>query len=201
MNAIKHTELTKARLAMTLGAALVAGAMSANVQAGDVDFSEFSRQARANVWNEATAQPDSAERINQLRGALEGARVIAGLPSPEAQAEQALAAIRAEQLRELNGRASAQMAGSLASVRVVAGLTSPAQQTEQAVAAIRAEQLDDMRRQAPGQIATSMQAATVMTSVADATPDRGRKLGEWSMPEVEFKPLIDMSILHFSFKK
>lgn len=196
MNAIKHTKLT-----MALGAALVAGTMTANVQAQDLSFQEFSRQARANVLNEATEQPGSAERINELRGALAGARVITGLPSAEEQGEEALAAIRAEQLSDLRAGAPAQLKGSLAGVRVVAGMPSADEQADQALAAIRAEQLDDLTGNARGQLAASMAGAHVMTSVADATPASKSNLGDWSMPEVEFKPLIDMSILHFSFKK
>ena len=169
MNAIKHTKLTKAPLAMALGAALVAGFWT---QAQAEEFSDFARQARANAMSEATAQPGTAERLNQLRGALEGSRVVANLPSAEVQGEQALAAIRSEQLESLKALAPGQMAGALSGVRVVA-MPSPGEQTDQAVAAIRAEQLDDLRRQAPGQIAASMQSVHLTTRVADAVRPAG----------------------------
>jgi hypothetical protein len=196
MNAIKHTKLT-----MALGAALVAGAITANAQAREADFSDFTRQARATVLAEATAQPSAEERVRHLRGSLEGARVIAGLPDAEEQREQALASIRSEQLAGLRKSASAQMAESLVGSRIVADLPSAEQHTSEALATIRDEQLRDLNQQAPRQLAISMSNVNVMRQVADADPNGQRKQNEWSMPEVKVKPLLDMSILHFSFRK
>lgn len=196
MNAIKHTKLT-----MALGAALVAGAMMANAQAGEADFSDFTRQARATVLAEATAQPGAEERVRHLRGSLEGARVIAGLPDAEEQREQALASIRSEQLDGLRANAPAQLAGSFAGSRIVAELPSAEQHTSEALAAIRGEQLRELHQQAPRQLAVSMANVNVMRQVAEASPNGQRKQNEWSMPEVKVKPLLDMSILHFSFRK
>ena len=197
MNAIKQFNRTMAPLAMALGAALVAGVTT---QARAADFTDFTQQARANAMSEATAQPGTAERVHQLRASLAGTRVVADLPSARVQGEQALATIRAEQLANLKAKAPGQLSGSLSGVRVVA-MPSPAEQTDRAVAAIRAEQLDDLRRQAPGQIAASLQSAHLTSRVADVKPVSQPDKGDWSIPEVEFKPLIDMSILHFSFKK
>lgn len=195
MNAIKHTKLT-----MALGAALVAGAMTANAQALETDFNDFTRQARTVALAEATTQPGGQERVRQLRDALEGARVIAGLPDAAEQREAALAAIRSEQLGELRAEAPVQMAASLAGVRVIPGLPTAEQYAGQAIAAIRAENLSDLRRQGPGQLAASLEGAHVTRSLAEARPPRRPNRDEWSMPEVEFKPLLDMSILHFSFR-
>lgn len=196
MNAIKQTKLT-----MALGAALVAGAMTANAQTQDADFNEFTRQARATVMAESTAQPAAGERVAQLRGALHGARVIAGLPSAEEQQSRAVAAIRAEQLADLRAAAPGQIAGSLRGARVVASLPSGEQNAREAIAAIQSEQLEDMRRNAGSQLAASMAGAHVMSSVAETGTVARSGLREWSMPDVEFKPLLDMSILHFSFRK
>lgn len=196
MNAIKHTKLT-----MALGAALVAGAMLTDAQAREADFSDFTRQTRATVMAEATAQPSTEERVRQLRGSLAGARVIAGLPDPAEQREQALASIRSEQLEGLRESAPAQMAGSLAGSRIVAELPSAEQHASEALAAIEQEQLRELRQQAPRQLAVSMANVNVMRRVADAGPNGQRKQNEWTMPEVKVKPLLDMSILHFSFRK
>lgn len=196
MNAIKHTKLT-----MALGAALVAGAMTANAEAGEADFSDFTRQARATVMGEATAQPSAVERVRHLRGSLEGTRVIAGLPDPEEQREQALASIRSDQLEGLRESAPVQMAGSLAGSRIVAELPSAEQHASEALAAIKQEQLRELNQQAPRQLAVSMANVNVMRQVADTGPSGQRKQDDWSMPEVKVKPLLDMSILHFSFRK
>lgn len=196
MNAIKHTKLT-----MALGAALVAGAVTANAQAQEQDFAEFSRQARAEALAETTAQPGAEERVRQLRGALDGARVIAGLPDADEQRRQAQASIRSEQLSQLQQAAPAQIAGSLAGSRVVAGLPSAEEYRSEAVTAILAEQINELRRQAPGQLQASLAGAHVMNRVAEADPAGRPGSGEWSVPEVKFKPLLDMSILHFSFRK
>lgn len=196
MNAIKHTKMT-----MALGAALVAGAVTAEARAGEQDFSEFTRQARTQVLTEVTAQPGSDERVRQLRGAFDGARVVAGLPDAEEQREQALAAIRSEQLDQLRGGAPAQMAGSMAASRVVADLPSAREYTTEAVAAIKAEQLRDLNQAAPRMLATSMADAMVMRQVAGSGPAGNPGQNDWSMPEVKVKPLLDMSILHFSFRK
>lgn len=196
MNAIKHTKLT-----MALGAALVASAMTTPAQAGEQDFTDFTRQAREQVLNESTAQPGSAERVDQLRQSLRGARVVAGLPDADEQREQALATIRSEQLEGLRASASAQMTGALAGSRIVADMPSADQYTSEALAAIQAEQLDHLTRRAPRQIASTMADVRVTRRIAGASHDGDRGSDDWSMPEVKVKPLIDMSILHFSFRK
>lgn len=196
MNAIKHTKLT-----MALGAALVAGAMTANLQARELDINEFTHEARARVMTEVTAQPGTGERLRQLRGALNGARVVAGLPSAGEQREQALAHIHSEQLEGLRAAAPEQLAGAITGARIVADLPSADEYAERAIAAIKAEQLGNMRSQTAEQLSASLAGAQVMHSIADARPAGQPKQGEWAMPEVEFKPLLDMSILHFSFRK
>lgn len=172
MNAIDHTKMT-----MTLAAVLVAASMTANT-ARAADFNEFAAEARARALNEATRQPGPEARVKELRDALQGARVLSLAPSVDAQGEQALATIRAEQLAEMRAGAPDEIAGALAGARVVKKLPPRSRRTESAIAAVRAEQLETMRRQASEQIAASLADARIVQGVAYAGLSQGSGFSE-----------------------
>lgn len=159
MNAITITKQT-----MALGAVLVAVSVTTNT-AQATDFNEFTAQARARVLSEATSQPSASARVEELRGALRGVRVVDG-PIPAAgRTGQALATIRSEQLAEMRAGALDEIDRSMDGVRLVKRLPSPDRRIDEALATIRAEQLEAMHRRATGQISTSLANAHLVGSV------------------------------------
>ena len=167
MNAIKNIKLNVA-----LGAVLVAASMTANAAQAN-DFDNFTRQARASVLAEATRQPGPDARVEELRGAFEGARILPLEATVAHQGEQALAAIRSEQITELRKSAPVQLARSLEGARIAKRMPPVDRRTEKAIAAVRAEQLETMRRQAPSQISASLANARVVENVALAGAGSG----------------------------
>lgn len=165
MNAIKNSKLTMVPRAMAMGAALVAASMSTTPAQAN-DFDEFTRQARSKVLAEATSQPGPEARVQVLRGALENARVVRTDSPLAGQREQALAAIRAEQMADFQARSPVQIARSMEDARIVKRMPNPDRRIDEAVATVRAEQLEAMRRQAASQIAASLAHARVVDNIA-----------------------------------
>ncbi len=169
MNAITTNNLTKVSMAITLGAALVAGLLT-TAPARGTELDDSPADVRARVLSEATSQPGPEARVRALRGALEGVRIVAEQPSLGPRTREVLAEIRAEQLAEMRDSALEQISGSMSVARVDQGAPAAEPLAEQAIAAIRAEQIQDLNRRAPGQLAASMANAHVMTSVAFRGP-------------------------------
>lgn len=148
------------RLFVALGAALFAGSMLSTgaAAAQESEFQAFSSQVRAKVRAEATRQPGTADRLQEMQRTLDGVLVHAGLDQIRSQGEEAIASIRSE-----------------------------------ALAAVKAS--------GPRALGTTLaQANVVPVRVADSRrPDNAGK--DWALPEVEIKPLIDLKILLFSFRK
>lgn len=159
MNTLKQTRLT-----LALGAGLFAGSMlTANMAlAQESDFQAFSRHAVEQVRQEATTQPGTAERLNQIQGSLAGARVAPGLSQIPLQGERAIDSIRAE---------------------------------------VKAS----FRRQAPAAVANVLAQHAPVYAVAqeESLPavESGWSIRAVEMPTVDIKPMLDLSILLFSFDK
>jgi|GEM_PF-3626898 len=159
MNTMKQTRLT-----LALGAGLFAGSMlTANAAlAQESDFQAFSRHAVEQVRQEATTQPGTEGRIEQIQASLEGARVAPGLSQIPVQGEQAIDSI-------------------LADVKA------------------------SFRHEAPSAVAQVLAQHAPVYAVAqeDSAPtlESGWSIQAVEMPTVDIKPMLDLSILLFSFDK
>lgn len=150
---------TRKNLVVALGAALFAGSMlSTAAAAQESEFQAYAKETRASVLAEVTEQPDTGERLHEMRKTLEGALVVAGLDGIPAQGEDAIASIREQTLSSFRSNASSAIGLTLAQAHV-----------------------------------RPMQVAEVNNA--------NQSKNDWSLPEVEIKPLIDMNFLLFSFRK
>lgn len=114
-------------------------------------------------------------------------------------ASQARANVLAETTAQPGtGERLREMQRTIAGARVVPGV-SIAEQGELALADLRAETLASFRHNAAGAVGLTLaQASVEPVRLAETRPARQR---DWSLPEVEIKPLIDMNLLLFSFEK
>lgn len=120
----------------------------------------------------------------------------------QAFSSQARAKVRAETTRQPGTAERLQeMQRTLDGALVHAGLDQIRSQGEEAIASIRSEAQASVRSSGPAALgATLAQVTVVPVRVADSR--RAENAGkDWALPEVEIKPLIDLKILLFSFRK